>query len=388
MEGKEYRSRGARVRVDDQGIDVHDWYIGGLRLPWPVILEIRDGTRAVRGARRRCLELGLVDGTSLILPAPIGPPSGSALFDEQARELSEVHRAHGGSGGRTGPAGEVQDEIPVRYRLDQLRRVEVYAGPSRLPLLAKPVTRLMLLFFLVELVGIAGSVHSYTRDLGAYDAYRAAKSCTAAEAAEGNAGPAYCVVTDGVVVQALSPLGGMYSIDVGPAANPDGSVTQFAFFKANPSALDGLPVGTPVDYVTADTDSITYGGETDSITYGGETYQTIESPQPQTVHDWASMFAAFGWTLLTGSLIALRLARRSVASWWAVPVLTITAALIVNLSVTGDQAGARPLGSLGALLGLTGAVALATAAGATALCLFVFRPRARRPVYRRHRGLP
>ena len=382
MEGKEYRSRGARVRVDDQGIDVHDWYIGGLRLPWPVILEIRDGTRAVRGVRRRCLELGLVDGTSLILPAPIEPPGGSALFEKQARELSEAHRAHGGSGGRTGPAGEVQDEIPVRYRLDQLRRVEVYARPSRLPLLAKPVMMLMLLLFLVELVGIAGSVHSYTRDLGAYDAYRAAKSCTASDAAEGSAGPAYCVVTDGVVTQAVSPIAGMYSIDVGPAANLDESATQFSFFKADPSALDGLSVGTPVDYVTAD------GGDVDSISYGGETYQTIESPQPQNVYDWASIFAVFGWTLLTGSLIALRLTRRSVVSWWAVPVLTITAALIVNLAVAANQPAAKPLGSLGALLGLTGTVALATAAGATALCLFVFRPRARRPVYLRHRGLP
>lgn len=387
MEGREYRSRGARVRVDDEGIDVHDWYLGGLRLPWPVIVEIKAGTREIRGPRRRCLELGLVDGTSLILPAPTGPPGGSAPFEEQAREIIEAHEAHGGAGGPIGPSGEARDEIPVRYRLDQLRRVRVYAGPSRVPLLTQRVTILLFVLFLTGLGSMAGAVHSHFRDIGGYDAYRAAKSCTASDSAEGGGGPEYCAVTDGVVTQALVQLNGLYVLDVGPASQlaagtKQAGAKQYAFFKADQPALGDLPAGASVDYVAAD------GGDVASITYAGATYQTIDSPQSQDVYDWASVFAACGWTLLTGSLLGLRIARSRLVSWWAVPVLMITAAFLVNLVVASNQPASRPLASLGSLLGLTGAFAVSTAVLAGVSCPFVLSRRARRPGSRHRRALP
>lgn len=384
MEGGEYRSRGACVRVEDEGIDVHDWYLGGLRLPWPVIVEIKAGTREVRGAKRRCLTLEVVDGSSLILPAPIGPPGGSALFEEQAGEIFRAYQAHGGSGGPTGPAGEARDEIPIRYRLDQLRRVDAYAGPSRLPLILQPISIMLFVFCLAELVGVAGSVHSYTRDLGGYDAYRAAQSCTVSDSAECSAGRPYSVVTDGVVTQAVEQLYGLYVLSVEPESDSDAGAgaVQYAYFKADPSTLESLPDGAAVDYVAAN------GGDVDSVTHDGVTYQTIDSPQSQDVYDWASVFAACSLTLLTAGLLGLRIARRGLVSWWAVPVLTITAAFVVNMIVAANQPAGRPLASLGSLLWLTGAVALSTTVAAAAACPFVLSRRERRPVSRRHRALP
>lgn len=379
MEGKEYRSRGACVRIDDTGIDIRDWYLGGRRLPWPVIVDVKAGTRAIGGAKRRCLELEIVDGSRLILPAPIGPPRGSALFEEQAREIFQACGEHG-AGGPTGPAGEARDEIPTRYRMDQLRRVEVYAGPSPLPLFGQPLNIYLLLLFLVGLVGIVGSVHSYTRDLGGYDAYRAARSCTASVSAAGSAGPAYCIVDDGVVTQALTQLDGSYSVDVGPASDPDASVRQHAVFKTDPSALNSLAEGASVDYVAAD------GGDVASITYDGTTYRTTDSPQSQDVYDWASVFRSLGWMLFIGGLLALRVTRRGLLSWGMVPVLMVATAFVVNITVAMNRRVDQPPASVGSLLGLTGAFSVFTAV--VALCLFVLIRQVRRPVSPRHRGRP
>jgi hypothetical protein len=379
VEGKEYRSRGACVRIDDTGIDIRDWYLGGRRLPWPVIVDVKAGTRAIGGAKRRCLELEIVDGSRLILPAPIGPPRGSALFEEQAREIFQACGEHG-AGGPTGPAGEARDEIPTRYRMDQLRRVEVYAGPSPLPLFGQPLNIYLLLLFLVGLVGIVGSVHSYTRDLGGYDAYRAARSCTASVSAAGSAGPAYCIVDDGVVTQALTQLDGSYSVDVGPASDPDASVRQHAVFKTDPSALNSLAEGASVDYVAAD------GGDVASITYDGTTYRTTDSPQSQDVYDWASVFRSLGWMLFIGGLLALRVTRRGLLSWGMVPVLMVATAFVVNITVAMNRRVDQPPASVGSLLGLTGAFSVFTAV--VALCLFVLIRQVRRPVSPRHRGRP
>jgi hypothetical protein len=380
MEGKAFRARGGRVHIDDAGIDVYSRRNGGLRLPWPVILDIE----VDRSEKRHALRVRVANGTSLALPAPTGDPGHPGLFDAQAREIIEAYKERG-AGLRVSASGEPRDEIPVDYRLAAIEQIGHYGEPSRLFEFARPGRITLVLVFLAALFGLGGSVHSYLRDLPVYDAYRAAPHCSAAAAAAASAAggsePSYCTVTDGAVQQIVaSPEQGVYEMSIGTDGDLYAGPIQFGFWSTDPPALENLLPGDRVDYVAVD------GGNVASITLHGVTYQAIDSPQVRHVSDSASLFASAFFALVFASLLVLKIARRRLLGLWALLPLMFTAAFIVNVAADGGQAS-TPFSSVGALLVLTGLVACATVAALAPLCWW-FRRRARRLVSLPHPALP
>lgn len=399
MEGKKYRAAGGRVRIDDSGMDVYSRTDGGMRLPWTAVTDMKitiSGTRF----EPRFLRVNLINGRSLRLPAPVGRAPYMARFEAQAREIIEVYEARGsGSRANASVSGEPHDEIPVTYRLDEARRIDNYAGPSRLLRFARsvllevvrPIGLVLLAVIVAGFIGLGLCIHTYMRDLPTYDAYRAASPCQAALSAEGATGPAYCKVTDGVAENGMTePSPDVYELDLGPsepAAN-DGAPgpgyigpEQYAFFRGDQPALERLGPGQAVDYVAAD------GGDVASVTVHGATYQTFDSPQAQDVFDWSSIFAAASFTLVFCCLLGLTAARQRVLGSWALLPLVFVVALITNAAVNGDQSTSTPPSSALSLLGLTGVVAFFAEVFATALWL-ALRPRGPRFGSQRNRTLP
>lgn len=393
MEGKRFEARGGRrVLIDDEGIDLYSRRLGGMRVPWAAVIDVRISTPQ-RPDSRRCLTARLVDERTVSLPAPIGSSRHAERFEAQAREILEAYKVRG-AGLRVSASGEPQDGIPVEYRLEALELIDEYAGPSRLVEFVRPGALALLVLLVLGLVGLGGSIHAYTRDLAVYDAYRAAAPCSAPMSVNGYADSAYCIVTDGVAEEPVGdPFDNIYSLSVGPSlqsmALPAGSPdlpydgpVQYAFFATDQPALDGLQQNDPVEYIAAN------GGDVASVTLDGITYQTLDSPRAQHVYDCASLSAAAGFTLLFACWLGLRVARRRVLGPWAVPLLTIIAGIVTNLVVDTHQTTSRPLGSGSSLLELTGFVMLAAAVAFTGLWVLPLRRLMPRPVSRRHRARP
>ena len=205
-----------------------------------------------------------------------------------------------------------------------------------------------------SVVGLGDSIHSYARDLGVYDAYRAAPSCTAFDAADGNATSGYCHVSDGVVNAVLSPDPPIYSLGVGPPSTtqvtPGVALVTFdptpqqAFFEHDEPALAGLQLDDPVDYVTLS------GGNVVSLTVRGVTYETLDSPQPQQFWDAATIVMSSAFTLLFGFWFALRVAGRRLTTAWSAPLVAAVAAFAADLAIAGPTSGDLAPPSIGSLV--------------------------------------
>lgn len=303
-------------------------------------------------------------------------------FEIQAREIVDAHRTRA-AGPRDSPAGEPRDEIPLKYRLDEARRIENYVGPSRLIEFARPGARALLALLLIGLWALAGSIHSYTRDLPGYHAYLGASSCPAASVDNGP-GPAFCAVTDGVVESPIRlPADGLYELTVGPVQQSAGSLyvgisasEVSAYFSHPQPALDGLVPNDRIDYVAAN------GGDVMSVTLNGVTYQTADSPSAQLASDRASILASGFLTLLFVGMLGLKIARRRLRGRWGLLPLAVAAAFVTDVAVAAGGLGTPPA-SVSSLLGLTGVVMFCTVAAVIVLGS-AFRLRARRLASRRH----
>lgn len=328
------------------------------------------------------------------LPAPVGGSGDSARYEAQAREIVEACRIHG-AGPRETATGEPQDEIPLKFRLDQARGINYYAGPSKLLPFAQRGNIILLALVAVSLYGLGGCIHTCLRDLPAYNSYRSVSPCQAAFVGDG-VGPHYCSVTDGVVEQPMKqPVTGLYEVVVGPveqsadenSVEMGDTVSEIpAFFGTDQPALEKLVAGQRVDYVADN-----YGDKVLSVTVGGVTYQTVDSAQLQSrsqyVDDWASVFEMALLVLVFAGVLVMRLCRRRLVDPWAVVPVALIAAFLASCSADGDGSTTTAPTSVAYLLWVIGIVAACTAAG-LALSGRLFRRRARRPVSRRHRALP
>lgn len=236
----------------------------------------------------------------------------------------------------------------------------------------------LFILFAGSVFGLGGSIHSYARDLGTYDAYRAAPSCSASDAADGNATSEYCDVSDGSVDAALAADAPIYSLGVGPSSTmlaipglavvtiPD-TTGQQAFFDHDESALAGLQVGDPVDYVTLN------GGNVASVTVHGVTYQTLDSPQSQQLFDTAGIVAASACVLLFGFWLVLRLARRRLTTAWSAPLVACATALAAALATAGTGPGDVSTQSVGSLVLRTVLISLAVTLVVSVLRILLVR---------------
>lgn len=221
----------------------------------------------------------------------------------------------------------------------------------------------LFILFAGSVFGLGGSIHSYTRDRGTYDAYNSAPSCSASDAADGNATSEYCDVSDGAVGTALTADAPIYWLGVGPSSTtlaipglaivtiPD-TTGQQAFFDHDESALAGLQVGDPVDYVTLN------GGNVASVTVQGVTYQTLDSPQSQQFFDTAGIVSASACVLLSGFWLVLRLARRRLTTAWSAPLVACATALVAAAATAGTSPNYVRTQSVGSLVLRTAVISL------------------------------
>lgn len=334
--------------------------------------------------------MALLDGSSLTLPVPVDKPGRERHFDAAADLILQAYTARK-LGTRSIEAGEPAapaDEIPPEYQRYLVDRIERYGAPVRrqwkppVPTIALilrfKVHALLFVLFALGAVGVAGSIHSYTRDLPAYDAYRHPAPCTADSSVIGTAASEYCDVRDGVVTGIIGYMPN-YEIGVGPSISVPSDLSpllqdpndaasgpaQLAPFANDEPALDNLQLGEHVDYLALN------GGDVLSVTVDGVTYQTdVTTPQPQQVYDLATILASSMWTLMFAYLLGLRLARRRLTLWSAVPLAACAGAFFTNTAVAGRNRADLSL-SLSGLVILTSCIALGAAAAITTLRLLM-----------------
>ena len=185
-----------------------------------------------------------------------------------------------------------EDAIPTAFRVTAaLDAAEMRGGlrRARIP---------SLLLAIIGIIGCCGSIHAFMRDQPVYSAYRNAQPCSAEAAADGTAPHSWCLVSDGVVQTTFTDANNndVTAIVFGPQQTgppPPSLSSQQADFRDPQPQLDNTEDGSGATYVAEN--GSTYIA---TVTLGGQTLQTENSPVPQRVYDFASIGAAFAWTLL------------------------------------------------------------------------------------------
>lgn len=337
--GRTYRSFGATVGVDEAGVSVRSFLDGRMQLPWAAVDGVTTGSLPGRaGQPARVVIIELCDGSRVPLPAPRQRADRPSEFDAASREILRAFEEY-----REAATSEPEDAVPIGYRIELAFSVAQHGGFLRV-LGANLGLGLLLLCGLAGVIGVGGSVHSYTRDLGAYNAYRAAGVCTAAKSAAGTAAHTYCNVADGYVDLTFNGSNGhVDTLTIGPAPAGDpwppsllqdewtNGPTQMAVFAEGQSGLDPLRTGGGgLSYIAVN------GGDIVSLTWLGITYQTPDSPELQHRYDLAGLTSAASWTVFFLLLSMRRLRRRRFTVPLRLALVAIAAAFVSAAVIAGS----------------------------------------------------
>lgn len=373
--------------MDGGGIDSYRRRHGGIRVTWAGVRALRVEEPGTRGRRRRAVVASLIDGSTLILPAPRdgrGARRAAAFAVAQARILA-AHETYQKS------VAEPRDAVPEEYRPAFVEPIVFYGGrfaPARWATaarrLARPGMITLVLLFAGSVFALCAAVHDLARDAPTYRAFRSPIACMTTDAADPDGTGAFCVVGDGRVVGiSASDDGASSLISLGPSSD-DGmaDVTQYVWFTPA-EAAPNPGIGESVVFIEGPT------GEVVTLTVDGVTYQADGSPQFQRVEDVAEISMGAFWTLLFAFWIGFRARRRR----YTPPRITVLAALaaasIACLVITvGASSGSGcVILTVGGVFAVAGIVTGCVAAVGAVVSLCV-RRRAPRPLSRRRRALP
>lgn len=383
MEGETYRALGGRVRVDGGGIDCYRRPHGGIRVTWAGIRDLRTGEPGAGGRRRRAVVADLIDGSTLILPAPRdgrGARRAAAFAAAQAAILA-TYAAYLSS--VSGP----QDAVPEEYRPAFVEPIAHYGGrlaPAHCAAtarsLARPGVITLVLFFAASVFTLCAGVHNLLSDAPAYNAFRSPSSCSADEAADPNGTGGFCLVKDGYL---YSITAGLLDNEVVLGPNPETGVTEDSFRIAyfTPPVSDVPYTDDPVVFIEDET------GRVDTFTIDGATFQADGSPVFRHVSDVAAITMGAIWTLLFAYWIGFRARRRRytpprITALAALAAASIAAVVIGNDASYGSACVVLTPGGVFAVAGIV-AACVAVVGGVVARSV-----RRLRPLSRRRRALP